>query len=527
MLKKTTVLIVLLLGLLLLASTTFAGGGDVYELSIDEWLYTGSPRVYEQSILIPSTMELNVEAGVEVHMAPGTEIIVEGQLIIHEDDEQKLRVRFRSADDASSWSGIRVMGNGDDKGSLKSTTIINATNGLIINNSIFEINNVEILSTLGNQECNRAITINEGSNVSLNNVNVRLNSASATSQVFSAIGSEINLIDSEFFHVVHVDLSSGHTPDSNLNPMYIVNSSGNIDNFHLDVISNIETDAATFKSCSSSSPHNLDILNITEASVKLEIENADGFSSAFTVSEGYIEFDAITIDLRAVNSNVAGFHVYDHGRINVINTIISNTKGQTSATELFLAFIVNYQSPNSFITCDYSCLFALNEGYSSQHIITDHDQISYGDNIVIEDPIFDNPEDFNYFLEAESPCIDAGIGGVDPDNTVTDIGKSFYYQDFTSVNEGSIPETFNIVSVYPNPFNSTTKIGMNLNRAEMVSVVIFDVLGREVQNIHSAPLDAGHHEFIWSASPGVASGIYFLKVEAGSNREIQKLTYIR
>ena len=93
-----------------------------------------------------------------------------------------------------------------------------------------------------------------------------------------------------------------------------------------------------------------------------------------------------------------------------------------------------------------------------------------------------------------------------------------------------IPESFEITSVYPNPFNPTVNITYNLPQAEEVSIRIFNALGQEV-NQSTNQLQAGQHVFTWNGldqnSRSVSSGIYFAKITTATANQMVKLTYLR
>ena len=84
------------------------------------------------------------------------------------------------------------------------------------------------------------------------------------------------------------------------------------------------------------------------------------------------------------------------------------------------------------------------------------------------------------------------------------------------------PETFSL-SVYPNPFNPSATISFTLPRAGVVKMGVYDVLGREVVSRYAGahigtPLQAGEHHITFDGA-GLASGIYFVKMEAGEHDE--------
>ena len=64
---------------------------------------------------------------------------------------------------------------------------------------------------------------------------------------------------------------------------------------------------------------------------------------------------------------------------------------------------------------------------------------------------------------------------------------------------------------YPNPFNPSTTLRFGLPTAGNVSLIVYDVLGREVTTLVRGTMDAGYHTTTWNAS-SVASGVYFARL---------------
>ncbi|MEP0547985.1 MAG: PA domain-containing protein [Rhodothermales bacterium] len=95
-----------------------------------------------------------------------------------------------------------------------------------------------------------------------------------------------------------------------------------------------------------------------------------------------------------------------------------------------------------------------------------------------------------------------------------------------AVEETTQAGAFVLPPVYPNPLASHATIGLNLPTAQAVRVAVFDVLGREVAVVHDGPLAAGRHDLALDAS-ALPSGVYIVRVEAGSARLAQPLTVVR
>lgn len=89
-----------------------------------------------------------------------------------------------------------------------------------------------------------------------------------------------------------------------------------------------------------------------------------------------------------------------------------------------------------------------------------------------------------------------------------------------------VPTEFGLSSAYPNPFNPTTILGLALNEDSMVSMSVFNVRGQVVEQLISGDMKAGYHNVIWNAD-ALSSGMYFVRVEAGSNTAMQKLMLVK
>jgi hypothetical protein len=79
---------------------------------------------------------------------------------------------------------------------------------------------------------------------------------------------------------------------------------------------------------------------------------------------------------------------------------------------------------------------------------------------------------------------------------------------------------------YPNPFNPTTTIKYELPKSSMVRLSVYDILGREVSVLVNETVDAGVHEVRFEAA-GLASGVYFYRLTAGSFVQTRKLLLVR
>lgn len=87
------------------------------------------------------------------------------------------------------------------------------------------------------------------------------------------------------------------------------------------------------------------------------------------------------------------------------------------------------------------------------------------------------------------------------------------------------PEVFSL-DIYPNPFNSTTNIEININYAGPTKINIYDVRGRCVYNNRFPWLPVGKHTIAFDPV-NLASGLYFLKCEVSGFTLARKITIIK
>ena len=93
--------------------------------------------------------------------------------------------------------------------------------------------------------------------------------------------------------------------------------------------------------------------------------------------------------------------------------------------------------------------------------------------------------------------------------------------------DSGIPKVFNLYQNYPNPFNPTTKISFDLPKDVRVSIVIYDILGREVTKvINNEFRSAGRYITEFNAST-LSSGIYFYQIRAGEFIQAKKMLLVK
>jgi hypothetical protein len=90
----------------------------------------------------------------------------------------------------------------------------------------------------------------------------------------------------------------------------------------------------------------------------------------------------------------------------------------------------------------------------------------------------------------------------------------------------TIPKEFSLGQNYPNPFNPLTIIRYGLPQRSYVFLSVFNALGQRVATLVQGEVEAGYHEVRFDGS-GLASGVYFYRIQAGTYVETKKLLLIR
>lgn len=91
-----------------------------------------------------------------------------------------------------------------------------------------------------------------------------------------------------------------------------------------------------------------------------------------------------------------------------------------------------------------------------------------------------------------------------------------------------LPTEFKLYQNYPNPFNPSTIINYQLPTAGLVSLKVYDVLGKEVKTLVNEFKQAGTHNYQLRIENGeLTSGIYFYRLTAGNFGSTKKLILIK
>lgn len=95
----------------------------------------------------------------------------------------------------------------------------------------------------------------------------------------------------------------------------------------------------------------------------------------------------------------------------------------------------------------------------------------------------------------------------------------------------TLPNRVALLPSYPNPFNASTRVRFSLPQPTFVQLSVCDVMGRRVRSLLQEAMPAGDHGVLWNgrndADGPVGSGIYFLVLEAGAERQVRKALLLK
>jgi len=172
----------------------------------------------------------------------------------------------------------------------------------------------------------------------------------------------------------------------------------------------------------------------------------------------------------------------------------------------------------------------------------DNGEVFWLEGNIDADPLFVDPENVDYHLTANSPCIDAGDPNspLDPDGTITDMG-AFYFDQSIGIDDENIQYSIENIklSVYPNPFHSLTTISFSNEQNqqnEQRKIEIYNIKGQKVKSLEcvnsfDAKATKSLSRITWNgtdeSNKPVSSGIYFINLQSGNKNLIKKAILMR
>ncbi|MBI3193625.1 MAG: T9SS type A sorting domain-containing protein [Ignavibacteriae bacterium] len=140
---------------------------------------------------------------------------------------------------------------------------------------------------------------------------------------------------------------------------------------------------------------------------------------------------------------------------------------------------------------------------------------------------------YGYWVKVSQDCrftfADSTIfvpnGNILIDRTIAELPPSPPESE-TSNLRSQIPNQFSLGQNYPNPFNPSTVIRYQLPVNSYVTLMIYDILGREIVTLVDGMQDAGYKSVNFEAT-NYASGIYLYKIVTDKYIDVKKCLYVR
>jgi flagellar hook assembly protein FlgD len=94
-----------------------------------------------------------------------------------------------------------------------------------------------------------------------------------------------------------------------------------------------------------------------------------------------------------------------------------------------------------------------------------------------------------------------------------------------------VPSIFALHAAYPNPFNPITTLMYDLPYDNHVTLIIYDLNGREMNRLVNTVQSAGHKTIQWNATgmngKPVSAGIYLYQIQSGEFVQTRKMVLLK
>ena len=137
----------------------------------------------------------------------------------------------------------------------------------------------------------------------------------------------------------------------------------------------------------------------------------------------------------------------------------------------------------------------------------------------------------NYLCDSVATCV------AESDNFELSLDQ-FYYSfpvfspqncdsTTTSLDKSIFPYKYNISAPYPNPFNPTVRINLNIPYDRKMTIQVYNSVGQEVNDISiNKYFTTGIHSIYWNGSK-YPSGVYYIKFSDGFETKIRKILLLK
>ena len=156
------------------------------------------------------------------------------------------------------------------------------------------------------------------------------------------------------------------------------------------------------------------------------------------------------------------------------------------------------------------------------------DSVSYDDN----DPWPIEPDGNGPTLELINPDLDNALAsswvpsqnyGTPGEENIGDLT----FEDHLQI----VPEKTSLLTTYPNPFNGRVNIPFQLATTINTSIIIYDILGKEIKTFPIKNFSPGKYNITWNAKnqlgQEVSTGVYLIKLQSAYSNNVEKVIYLK
>jgi len=257
--------------------------------------------------------------------------------------------------------------------------------------------------------------------------------------------------------------------------------------------------------------------------VIIAYNSSSGLAGGIMMSDSNPILSNVTIANNLAFYSGRGIHCRSNSNPILINTILWDFQSPE-------IFFYQYDLPNS-VTIAYSDI----RGDSAGIITNNNGIVNWLEGNIDYDPLFQNPADLDFSLQASSPCIDAGTSFFTwQGDTLVNIPDSSYFG--TAPDMGAyewqgygidhdfpnLPCKFSLYQNNPNPFYHSTAINYYIPKSGNVEIRIYNIKGQLKETLVNEQKNKGNYSVDFNAE-GLSSGIYFYSMKVANKRIVKKM----
>jgi len=251
------------------------------------------------------------------------------------------------------------------------------------------------------------------------------------------------------------------------------------------------------------------------------------------------------------NKDGLGSAIYVDGNSKIINNTIYNNDGySTIYIKSGSPRIINNIIWNNSLRNDWKTIYIVPDPGTPVVSYCDIQDNFDGTGNITVDPYFRDAlnDDFHLMTtdcgdNITSPCIDTGSPLYEDSLLGCDAGLGTKLSDMGAYGGGidlstgiveksnKLPQTPYLIHVNPNPFNSTVRISFKIEKAQNISLFIFDMSGRSIRRLYQGGVSPGEKNFLWDGLDNngfpAASGGYIVRLAVNAAMYSEKIILIK